>query len=44
MDNKITNRAKMFNKRCIEARFQYLQRAGYKSSEATSLATCFALL
>ena len=43
MENKTTNRAKMSNKRCIKARLQYLQR-GYKASEATSRATCFALL
>ena len=43
MENKTTNRAKMSNKRCIKVRLQYLQR-GYKASEATSLATCFALL
>ena len=43
MENKTTNRAKMFNKRCIKARLQYLQR-GYEASEATSQATCFALL
>ena len=34
----------MFNKRCIKARLQYLQRAGDKASEVTSLGTCFALL
>ena len=43
MENKITNRAKTSNKQCIKARLQYLQR-GYKASEATSQATCFALL
>ena len=43
MENKTTNRAKMSNKRCIKARLQYLQR-GYKASEATSRAACFALL
>ena len=43
MENKLTNRAKLSNKRCIKARLQYLQR-GYKASEATSRATCFALL
>ena len=35
--------AKMYNKRCIKARLQYLQR-DYKASEATSRATCFASL
>ena len=34
MENKITNRAKMSNKRCIKARLQYLQRR-CKVSEAT---------
>ena len=43
LENKTTNRAKMSNKRCIKARLQYLQ-PGYKASEATSRATCFALL
>ena len=43
MENKTTNGAKMFNKRCIKARLQYLQR-GDKASEAASRATCFALL
>ena len=43
MENKTTNRAKMYNKRCIKGRLQYLQR-GFKASEATSQATCFALL
>ena len=39
-ENKTTKRAKMS---CINARLQYLQ-GGYKASEATSLATCSALL
>ena len=43
MENKITNRAKMSNKLWIKARLQYLQR-GYKASETTLQATCFALL
>ena len=43
VENKTTNRAKMSNKRCVKARLQYLQRS-YKASEATSRATCFALL
>ena len=41
MENKTTNRAKMSNKWCIKARLLYLQR-GYKASEATSRAACFA--
>ena len=43
MENKTTKRAKMSNEQGIKARLQYLQR-GYKASEATSRATCFALL
>ena len=43
MENKPSNKGKMSNKQCIKARVQYLQR-GYKASEATSRAACFALL
>ena len=43
MENKLANRAKLSNKRCIKARLQYLQR-GYKASETTSRAPCFPLL
>ena len=43
MENKMTNRAKISNKLCTEARLQYLQ-SSYKASEATLQATCFALL
>ena len=35
--------SKMSNRRCLKARLQYLQHS-YKASEATSWATCFALL
>ena len=43
MENKTPNNAKMSNKWCTKARLQYSQ-CGYKVSEETSQAACFALL
>ena len=43
MENKTPNKAKMSNKWYTKARLQYSQR-GYKVSEKTSQAPCFALL